>query len=212
MFAIGHTAYWVNFGSSHQKARRGWIAEAKDMIHAASELKIGLLNFHFYSKFGRVGADDESRSIFLENFIGAMKELTRFAGGEKVVLMLENTPASEKYPLGSIQYFAEIMNAIPALRFHLDIGHAFIENGIKGVRDYIDAFGDRLAHVHIHDNHGKDDEHLPLGRGKIDFRKVAGLLKAINYDKTITLEVFPSRADAVRSRALFNGTRFDCKG
>jgi sugar phosphate isomerase/epimerase len=203
MFPLGHTAYWVGFGSSHEKARMGWIEEAKDMIHVASELKIGLLNFHFYGKLGRVGATEQSRNIFLNNFIDAMIELTRFAAKMKVDLMLENVPAENGTQLGSIEYFSHVMKAVPVLRFHLDVGHAFIENRMKGVKDYINAFGDRLAHVHMHDNHGKQDEHLPLGMGKIDFRKVVRFLKEINYDKTITFEVFTSHADAVRSKESF---------
>jgi len=203
MFALGHTAYWVNFGSSHEKARRGWIEEAKDMIHVASELNIRLLNFHFNARLGRVGATEESRKVFLRNFVSSMKELTQFAETEKLALMLENVPPAGGRPLESIDYFSEVMKALPSLLFHLDVAHAFIENRIKGVREYIDAFGDRLVHVHMHDNHGKEDEHLPLGMGKIDFRKVARFLKEINYDKTITFEVFTSRADAVRSREFF---------
>ncbi len=203
MFPIGHTAYWVGFGSSHEKVRRGWIEEAKDMIHTASELKIGLLNFHFNSRLGRVGATEESRNIFLQNFISSMEELMQFAAAEKVDLMLENVPPENGHPLESIHYFSEVMKAVPTLRFHLDVAHAFIENRMKGVRDYIEAFGDRLAHVHLHDNHGKQDEHLSLGMGKIDLRKVVSFLKEANYDKTVTFEVFTSRADAVRSRELF---------
>ncbi len=95
------------------------------------------------------------------------------------------------------------MRAVPDLKFHLDVAHAFIENRMKGVSDYIEAFRERLVHVHIHDNHGKWDEHLPLGRGKIDFRNVARFLKEISYARTITFEVFTSRADAVRSRESF---------
>jgi sugar phosphate isomerase/epimerase len=203
MPALGHTAYWVGFGSSHEKVRLGWIEEAKDMILVASELKIELLNFHFYTKLGRVGATEESRNIFLRNFTDAMKELTQFAATKKVELMLENGPPENGSALESIECFSHVMKAVPALKFHLDVGHAFIENRMKGVRDYINAFGDRLAHVHMHDNHGKWDEHLPLGRGKIDFRKVVRILKEINYDRTVTFEVFTSRADAVRSREFF---------
>lgn len=203
MSALGHTAYWVGFGSSHEKARLGWIEEAKDMILVAPELKIRLLNFHFYTKFGRVSANKESRGIFLRNFVDAMKELTQFAATKKVDLMLENTPPANGSPLDSIECFSHVMKEVPALKFHLDVAHAFIENRMKGVRDYINAFGDRLAHVHMHDNHGEWDEHLPLGRGKIDFRKVARFLKEVNYDRTITFEVFTSRADAVRSREFF---------
>ena len=203
MPALGHTAYWVGFGSSHEKARRGWVEEAKDMILVASKLKLNLLNFHFYGRLGSVGATKESRDIFLRNFIDAMKELTQFAATKKINLMLENAPPVNGSPLESIECFSQVMNAVPDLQFHLDVAHAFIENRMKGVRDYLNAFGDKLAHVHIHDNHGKWDEHLPLGRGKIDFRKVIRSLKEIDYDRTITFEVFTSRADAVHSREFF---------
>jgi sugar phosphate isomerase/epimerase len=203
MLALGHTAYWVGFGSSHEKVRRGWVEEAKDMIHTASELKIGLLNFHFNSRFGSVGATEQSRDTFLQNFTSSMQELTQFAAAEKVELMLENVPPENGHPLESIEYFSAVMRAVPTLKFHLDVAHAFIENRMKGVKTYIDAFGDRLAHVHLHDNHGKHDEHLALGTGKIALRKVVGYLKETHYDKTVTFEVFTSRADAVRSRESF---------
>ena len=173
------------------------------MIHTASELKIGLLNFHFNSRFGSVSATERSRDTFLQNFTSSMQELTQFAASEKVDLMLENVPPENGHPLESIEYFSAVMKAVPALRFHLDVAHAFIENRMKGVNDYIDAFGARLAHVHLHDNHGKHDEHLALGKGKIALRKVVSYLKDAHYDKTVTFEVFTSRADAVRSRELF---------
>lgn len=203
MFALGHTAYWVGFGSSHERVRKGWVEEAKDMIHTASQLKIPLLNFHFNSRFGSVGATEQSRNTFLQNFTSSMQELTQFAVAEKIELMLENVPPENGHQLESIEYFSAVMKAVPALKFHLDVAHAFIENRVRGVKEYIAAFSDRLVHVHLHDNHGEQDEHLPLGRGRIDVRKVVKLLKEARYDKTVTFEVFTSRADAVRSRELF---------
>jgi sugar phosphate isomerase/epimerase len=46
-----------------------------------------------------------------------------------------------------------------------------------------------LNHVHLHDNHGFRDEHLPLGVGAIELPKIIAGLKAAGYDKTITLEI-----------------------
>lgn len=201
--ALGHTAYWVGFGSSHEKVRRGWVEEGKDMIRTASALKLSLLNFHFNSKYGSIGATEQSRSVFLENFANSMRELVQFAAEEKVELMLENVPPEKGHPLESMEYFSALMKAVPALNFHLDVAHAFIENRMKGVKAYVDAFSDRLVHIHLHDNHGREDEHLPLGRGKLDVRKVVKLLKEANYDRTVTFEVFTSHADATRSRELF---------
>jgi sugar phosphate isomerase/epimerase len=203
MFAVGHTAYWVGFGSSHEKVREGWVQEGKDMISTASHLGISLLNFHFYSRLGSVGRTENSREVFIQNFTNSMLELGRFASQNGITLMLENVPSEEGHPLESLACFSQVMSAVPELKFHFDIAHAFIENRMKGVKEYLDAFGDRLAHIHMHDNHGKVDEHLPLGRGKIDVRKVVRLLRDYGYDKTITFEVFTSNADAARSRDAF---------
>lgn len=169
------------------------------MIQVASQLKLDLLNFHFYGRLGRVGANKESSEIFLKNFTEAMRQLTKYASSRSVQLMLENVP-TDSSGLGRMMNFSRVMNSVPQLKFHLDVGHAFIENRMEGVRSYIDSYADRLAHIHIHDNHGEEDEHLPLGRGKIDFKKVVKWLKMINYSQTITFEVFTSDEDAVRSR------------
>jgi sugar phosphate isomerase/epimerase len=200
---IGHTAYWVGFGSAHEYVRRGWVEEGKAMIRVASQLKIQLLNFHYNARLGRVGAKEDSREIFLQNFTNSMRELTEFASSMRIELMLENSPPQGLNPLEGIEYFARILNAVPTLGFHFDVAHAFIENRMKGVQQYVDAFADRLVHVHLHDNHGKQDEHLSLGEGEIDFRKVVEALKAVDYSRTMTFEVFTSRVDAARSRDAF---------
>jgi sugar phosphate isomerase/epimerase len=197
---LGHTAYWVGFGSSHDEVRLGWVKEGKRMIEAASQLGIRLLNFHFNSRLGMTGRTEKSRETFLQHFTDSITELTRFAAENGVELMLENIPPEPAHPLESLAYFSQIMSGVPSLKFHFDVPHAFIENRMKGVEEYLDAFADRLVHIHIHDNHGEQDEHLPLGRGKIDFKKVVRLLKEIDYNRTITFEVFTSGSDAVRSR------------
>jgi len=202
MFAIGHTAYWVQFGSSHVRARRGWIDEARTMIRTASQLKLELLNFHFYGKLGRVGDTKESRDIFLDNFSTAMNELCRYGKSRRIGLMLENVPVGD-YGTGGLANYSHVMESVSDLNCHLDIAHAFIEGGMSRIEAYLKRFSPRLRHIHIHDNHGELDEHLPLGSGIIDFKKVVRWLKEIGYDMTITFEVFTSYKDAVRSREYF---------
>ncbi|HXZ90750.1 MAG TPA: sugar phosphate isomerase/epimerase [Candidatus Dormibacteraeota bacterium] len=203
MSALGHTAYWVGFGSSHEKVRQGWVMEGKEMVRAASELGISLLNFHFYSRFGTVGVTERWRETFMRNFTNSMRELAQFAAQRGIGLMLENVPPENGHPLESLTYFSQVMSAVPALKFHFDVAHAFIENRMKGVKEYLETFNGRLAHIHMHDNHGKRDEHLPLGEGKIDLRKVVRLLKDYQYNRTVTFEVFTSLPDAVHSRRRF---------
>ena len=51
-------------------------------------------------------------------------------------------------------------------------------------------------HIHLHDNDGQRDLHLPMGTGIIDWDALIKTLKRI-YDGTITLEVFSRDKDYV---------------
>ena len=44
-------------------------------------------------------------------------------------------------------------------------------------------------HVHLHDNDGHRDLHLPIGTGRIDWDRFIPRLKGV-YDGTVTMEVF----------------------
>jgi sugar phosphate isomerase/epimerase len=56
---------------------------------------------------------------------------------------------------------------------------------MASVIDYINAFRDKIIHIHWHDNHGQKYEHLPIGDGFIDHQEAVKALKAIGYDRTI---------------------------
>jgi sugar phosphate isomerase/epimerase len=101
--------------------------------------------------------------------------------------------------------FREVFDRFPSLKFTLDIGHANIDSqGATRNLDFIDAFPDRIAHIHASDNFGKEDNHLPLGAGTVDFRRVVKALKQIGYDQTVTLEVFSRDKEYLkRSREKF---------
>lgn len=67
------------------------------------------------------------------------------------------------------------------------------------VKKFLSAFQDRITHVHLHDNHGKRDEHLPLGKGSVDFEYIAKTLRKIKYSDTITFETFHGGTDKVNA-------------
>lgn len=75
----------------------------------------------------------------------------------------------------------------------LDLGHGEILSAANSSFSFMEAFAERIRHVHVHDNRGgsrvDDDLHLPLGEGNIDFPPLIGALLAIGYDNTITVEV-----------------------
>ena len=81
----------------------------------------------------------------------------------------------------------------PSLMLTFDVGHAHISSTAEDQTvavEFIRRWGARIGHVHVSDNHGKRDEHLPLGKGTVDWNGVMAALMDTGYDQTITLEVF----------------------
>lgn len=63
----------------------------------------------------------------------------------------------------------EVVSAVddPRLGLCLDVGHVTANTSLR-LADWLDCLGSRISHVHIHNNFGGEDRHLPLGEGSID--------------------------------------------
>ena len=102
--------------------------------------------------------------------------------------------------------FDALFEIFPHAMMTLDTGHANIGGGTERILGFIKRFPDRIGHIHASDNRGRDDDHLPIGAGTIDFSRVAKALKDISYDGTITLEIF------TRDRGYLNISREKLEG
>lgn len=87
-------------------------------------------------------------------------------------LLLENTPRTGL----AIADLAAVGDALDAERtgFCIDVGHLNLEAPLSWENDD-DLFRvlERTHHFHVHDNHGQKDEHLPPGKGSIDWEAMA---------------------------------------
>jgi sugar phosphate isomerase/epimerase len=81
----------------------------------------------------------------------------------------------------------------PIFRACLDTGHAHLSSRLT-LEAWIRLLGAHLAHLHIHDNCGTDDEHFPPGRGEIDFSGLR-LLQA-NPEIALVSEAYGFMAEA----------------
>lgn len=73
----------------------------------------------------------------------------------------------------------------------LDVGHCnvFSEESIK---TWFEVLGESLRYLHISDNNGKRDSHLPVGSGSIDFQEVADSIPKNSKDLIVISEAFCS--------------------
>jgi sugar phosphate isomerase/epimerase len=68
-----------------------------------------------------------------------------------------------------------------------DAGHWHLF-GRRPMDEWLRSVSSRLFHLHLHDNHGRADEHLPVGDGTIDFSPLQRHLKGMSALPSITLE------------------------
>jgi sugar phosphate isomerase/epimerase len=73
--------------------------------------------------------------------------------------------------------------------FCLDAGHQ-LTFGQSSLDCWCKRLAPFLGQLHLHDNHGTGDDHLGLGLGTIDFRKLLEMVKLVSPDQpVVTLEV-----------------------
>lgn len=201
MGLVCHLPTFVHTADLTDRIRQASVAEMLDALETAGELGAEKAVFHPGLIRG-MGSHvlPMAKTLAMES-IAAIADAGAATG---LKLCIENMfPAYGAF--FEPDEYGLIFSRFPELGLTLDTGHANIR-APRGRRmmAFIDRFADRLSHVHISDNSGKGDEHLPLGEGKVDFPLLARRLGALGYDDTVTFEVFdPDRRHLSDSRRQF---------
>ena len=99
-------------------------------------------------------------------------------------LMLENVYENDPEEL------ATVLDRLKQQRvgWCLDAGHLFAF-GNGELQQWLAELGSYIGQLHLHDNHGHNDDHLPLGQGRIDFNLLFAHLESKDLPRPIiTLE------------------------
>lgn len=115
--------------------------------------------------------------------------LFKFADDHDVEVAIENdVPLPFIFVMTSVEDFKRFYSEVNEnIGLVLDVGHANMNGQIEL---FLDTFGDKIVHIHAHDNYGEIDQHLGIGHGNIDWNSVANLLKRMSYDKIVVVESF----------------------
>jgi sugar phosphate isomerase/epimerase len=167
-------------GALDDKIRRASLDRIKQVFDLASyfhPLKI-VCHPSFDERY-YVNCDD----LWLEGSIKTWTALIALAKDAKTIIALENV--YEKEP----RILRRLFDALSSdnICFCFDTGH-FNVFSFTPLNIWLQELGKYLGHLHLHDNHGKTDEHLPIGNGTFPFAELFQTLRAIGTKPTMTLE------------------------
>ena len=116
---------------------------------------------------------DSARANFLKN----LGEIAHYAESKNIRMALENTPRGYTRKPKRLVRLIEDLGALN-VGICIDTGH---RNLAGDPAEALQIAGRHLITLHIHDNHGENDEHLLPGRGNINWHKVVEMLRVIKY-------------------------------
>ena len=129
-----------------------------------------------------------------------IREVTQYAQGKGVTLALEN--CLERCPLELLRRVideVDLLSSDGGLGICIDIGHANISQDGKSVEEFLDEFKEELVHLHLADNFGEKDDHLPPGDGAINWELVISKLHQFDFNGFAAVEI---NTDQARNNAL----------
>lgn len=187
----------LHLGSLNSKVRDVAIEEMKESIHLAQDIGAEVVTMHpapgiLAMPPGKWSKEEYHLPRTTSNFarqeellVRAVKDLADYA--PDLLIGLENLV----FPHELYRSPAELWDLIRKVNrsnvgLTLDMGHAVV-SGQKPA-DFMNLLWDDVFHVHLHDNHGVVDEHLPLGEGSIDYVGLIQILSNLDYQGVVNLE------------------------
>jgi len=194
--SIGHSMWYIDVSTPYfPSVRECWKRIAKEVIEVCAMLELRAVVFHAYG-VGLHLLDHRAWKKAADVLVESLEELMKFGRERGVEVWLENMPIDNA--LGRFEGFSYVVSRVRELGVVFDIGHAYVVEKRKGLLRMIKALAPRIRHVHVSDNHGSVDDHLPLGKGRVPLRRALAELRAVGYDGTFTLEVFKGGVKGLR--------------
>ncbi len=122
-----------------------------------------------------------------------LRKVDLYARDLGLTIFIENS--SKKWIITNLpQDLIELVEGLENVRICFDVGHAHV-NGYN-LSEFYKYIRNHLGVVHLHDNDGTKDQHLPPYSGSIDW---ASLLKLFNRNSVYVLEVYGTSIKAANT-------------
>jgi len=145
----------------------------------------------------------------LERQKEALREICAFASEFGICVAVENMTPEEMLLCRKPEELFRLVSAVDAenIGICLDVGHAYTTGTLQeflkicrsgGVGECESGAAAKVVHVHVSDNFGRNDEHLALGRGSINWREVFASLKGFEGIVVTEMRSFEEGVESLR--------------
>ena len=180
----------VNLGAFDLGTRKYAINVFLDIINICAKLGMGPVTIH-PGVIGPIQHWDRPRA--LKHTKDSLKTLANEAYDNSMLIALENMPDMRFTTCQTAEEIRQIMDGLK-IGMCFDIGHAHT----TGQMSEMMMLKDKFINVHVHDNEGQKDQHLPLGQGTAD---LSVLRELTGYKGNFIIEAKrPDMDEAVASK------------
>lgn len=167
--------------SANESRRLAAVAEARAALSIATQVPFRYLVMHVGNPTGDATAEDNQPDAARRT----IEEVATLAGQVGVRLALEVIPNELSTPAALTELIEDRLDGLD-VGVCLDYGHAHL---MGDVADAIETVSGHLWTTHVHDNHGRRDDHLVPFTGSIEWDVAMMETQKIGYEGTLMFEV-----------------------
>ena len=173
----------ISVANLERRARIASMDEIKRALEVAEHLPFRYLVLH-------LGVPDEQYDLNkFDAAFTSLEHLNIFAKERGAQILLENIPSELSAPERIVTFFQYTRLD---LKVCFDTGHAHLTGGIQAA---FATLRERIATIHLHDNHGEKDEHLLPFEGEIDWAQTIRDFRSADIQVPVLFEVNSERHD-----------------
>jgi sugar phosphate isomerase/epimerase len=181
----------VRLADINPRIREASVQSVKDGIDFATRVNAKMVSIHL-GNVAKILLDRFYTQVH-EALLDSVKTLIACAEAGNLVIAIENVPSTKSPWEEAIGVKAEelvdIIKEVKAKNVGVtfDVGHA---NTVSDPAEFAAKIAPYVANIHLHDNDGRQDQHLIIGEGNIDFLRILSIFRKRGYSGPLVLEYF----------------------
>ncbi len=173
----------VNIAAPAEDIRNFVLKRLEKSLAFAQRLDCRLMVFH---PGLRTGISNFYPGMDWKTNIESVRKLLSLSRKYRVEVAVENCPEPFGFLTKNVEQFSRFFDELGEdVGLALDVGHSNISGHTHA---FIEAFGEKIVHVHAHDNDGKHDLHLGIGHGTVNWQQFAEDIKKAEFGRTVMVE------------------------